>query len=207
VGFHFLPRDEEYFVLFADAARNISDAANGLQNLVVDFTNIDEKADRIRMIEERGDEITFQIISRLGKSFITPIEREDIMAIARGLDNIVDFIDATASRLTSYAVVETTEGSRKFAALIVRASGDLEQMMALLHKKDIDAIRRPKMAVNQVESDGDKLLRRLVADLFTSGHDPLTVIKWKEIYETLEEVTDRFESLANLIEAIIVKNT
>lgn len=205
--FSFLPKDEQYFVLFEDAARNINQAALLLQDLVTNFTEVDEKSARIRAAEERGDEITFQIISRLSKSFITPIEREDIFAIARQLDDIVDFIDASSGRLTSYAIGQPTEASRQFADLIVRASIDLQKMMALLHKQDVDQVRRPKMAINKVESEGDKLLRSVVAELFSGGYDPLTVIKWKEIYETLEEVTDRFEGLANLIEGIIVKNT
>ncbi len=207
MAFHFLPRDEQYFVLFEEASRNISEAAVALQNLVYHFEQVDEKADRIRAMEQKGDEITFQIISRLGKTFVTPIEREDIFDISRDLDDIVDFIDASAARLATYAIDQTTSGARQFVDLIVRAAQELEKMMALLHRKDVDQIRAPKMAINRVESEGDKLLRKEVAALFAGGHEPLTVIKWKEIYETLEEVTDRFEGLANLIEGIIVKNT
>lgn len=207
MAFNFLPKDEQYFILFEEAARNITQGSLLLQDLVRDFRQIDEKADRIKAIEEKGDEITFQIISRLGKSFITPIEREDIFAIARQLDNIIDFIEAAAARLVGYAIGEPTEASRQFAELIVASAKDLERMMALLHKKDVEHIRSPKIAINKYESEGDKLLRRVVADLFTGGYDPLTVIKWKEIYEVLEEVTDRFEGLANLVEGIIVKNT
>jgi uncharacterized protein Yka (UPF0111/DUF47 family) len=207
VAFNFLPRDEQYFVLFEEAARNITEGAVVLQSLVVDFTEVEQKVDRIRAIEERGDEITFRIISRLGKSFITPIEREDIFAIARGLDDIIDFIDASAARLGTYAIDQPTEAARQFAELILRGAKDLEKLLALLHRKDLDQIRLPKMAINKAESEADKLLRSSVAGLFTSGQDALTVIKWKEIYETLEEVTDRLESLANLVEGIIVKNT
>lgn len=207
MAFNFLPRDEQYFVLFEEAARNITESALVLQDLVDHFTEVEEKAARIRAFEERGDEITFQIISRLGKSFITPIEREDIFAITRELDDIVDLIDASAARLATYAIDQPTDASREFARLIVLGSQELEKVLALLHKKDVDQIRLPKMAVNKVEAEADRLLRRVVAGLFTSGQDPLTVIKWKEIYETLEEVTDRQEGLANLIEGIIVKNT
>ena len=207
MAFNFLPRDEQYFVLFEAAARNITQGALILQDMVHNFTDVEAKADRIRAVEEAGDEITFQIISRLGKSFITPIEREDIFAIARHLDDIVDFIDASGARLATYAVEQPTPAAIELADLIVVAAHDLERLLALLHKKDVDQIRQPKMAINRVESQADKLLRRVTAELFTSGTDALTVIKWKEIYQTLEEVTDRFESLANLVEGIIVKNT
>jgi len=207
VAFNFLPRDEQYFVLFEEAARNITESAIMLEDLVQHFTDIEAKAARIRALEERGDEITFQIISRLGKSFITPIEREDIFSIARELDDIVDLIDACSARLATYAIDTPTEAAKEFASMIVRGSQELEKVLALLHRKDISQIRLPKMAVNKVESEADHLLRRVVAGLFTGGQDALTVIKWKEIYETLEEVTDRQEGLANLIEGIIVKNT
>ncbi|MFZ5822777.1 MAG: DUF47 domain-containing protein [Bacillota bacterium] len=207
MAFNFLPRDEQYFVLFEQAARNITESALVLKDLVENFTDVEEKAARIRAFEERGDEITFQIISRLGKSFITPIEREDIFSIARELDDIVDLIDASASRLATYAIDKPTDAAREFVDLIVQGSQELEKVLSLLHRKNVGQIRLPKMAVNKVEAEADRLLRRVVAALFTSGQDPLTVIKWKEIYETLEEVTDRQEGLANLIEGIIVKNT
>jgi predicted phosphate transport protein (TIGR00153 family) len=207
MAFNFLPRDEQYFVLFEEAARNITQGALLLQDLVERFDDVEAKAARIRVVEEAGDEITFRIISRLGRSFITPIEREDIFAIARHLDDVVDFIEASAVRLATYAIDQPTEPTREFAALILRAARELEKLLALLHRKDLEQIRQPKIAINQVESEADRLLRRVVAGLFTSGADPLTVMKWKEIYETLEEVTDRLESLANLIEGIIVKNT
>lgn len=207
MAFNILPRDQQYFVLFEEAARNITEGALCLQDLVHHFSDVEAKADRIRAIEQAGDDLTFQVISRLGKSFVTPIEREDIFAIARCLDDVVDYIDAAAARLSTYAIAEPTPAAREFTDLIVGQCRDLERLMATLHRKDIDQIREPKMAINRLESDADMLLRRSIAKLFTSGHDPLTVIKWKEIYETLEEVTDRLEGLANLIEGIIVKNT
>jgi uncharacterized protein Yka (UPF0111/DUF47 family) len=207
VAFNFLPRDEQYFVLFESAARNITAGAEILQDMILHFTDVEAKADRVRAVEQAGDEITFQIISRLGKSFITPIEREDIFAIARRLDDIVDFMDGSAARLASYAIEKPTPAAAEFARLILQSARDLEVFMSQLHRKDVDQIRQPKMAINRYEAEADRLLRRTVAELFTGGADALTVMKWKEIYETLEEVTDRFESLVNVIEGIIVKNT
>ncbi|HWI64122.1 MAG TPA: DUF47 family protein [Symbiobacteriaceae bacterium] len=207
MAFNILPRDEQYFVLFETAARNITEGALCLQDLAHHYTDVEAKADRIRAIEQAGDEMTFQVISRLGRSFVTPLGREDIFAIARALDDVVDYIDSAAARLSTYAVDEPTPAAREFTNMIVQQCQDLERLMALLHRKDIDQIREPKMAINRVESEADMLLRRNVALLFTSGADALTVIKWKEIYETLEEVTDRLERLANLVEGIIVKNT
>ncbi|HWI52081.1 MAG TPA: DUF47 family protein [Symbiobacteriaceae bacterium] len=207
MAFNFLPRDEQYFVLFEAAARNITEGALILQEMTANFTDLEAKADRIRAVEQAGDELTYQVISRLGKSFVTPLEREDIFTVARSLDNVLDSIDTAAARLSTYAISQPTPEACEFADLIVRGAQDLERLMSLFHTKDVDQIRDPKRAINRVESEADKLHRLVVADLFTSGRDVLTVIKWKEIYETLEEVTDRLESLANLVEGVIVKNT
>lgn len=205
--FGHMPREELFFTYFEEAARNATACALLLQEIVEDFRDVEAKADRMRALEARGDEITVCIVQRLGKSFVTPIDREDILAIARGLDDIVDLIDASAARLVAYRIEEPTDEARQFVRLIVQAAKDLERMFSLLHLRDVDRIRLPKMAVNRAESEGDVLLRRVVAGLFASGQDALTVMKWKEIYETLEEVTDRQEDLANLIEGVIVKNT
>ena len=207
MSFSILPRDEQYFMLFQDAAQNMTESARALEDLVRNFTAVEEKADRIRALEARGDEVTFQLISRLRRAFVTPFEREDIIAIARAMDDVVDMIEASAARLASYAVERPTEGALAFADMIVAASLEIEKIMDRLHRRRVDEIRLPKMAVNRVEAEADGLLRRMVAGLFTGGQDPLTVIKWKEIYETLEAVTDRQERLANLVEGIILKNS
>jgi len=207
LSFSILPRDEQYFMLFQDAAQNMTESARALEDLVRNFTAVEEKADRIRALEARGDEVTFQLISRLRRAFVTPFEREDIIAIARAMDDVVDMIEASAARLASYAVERPTEGALAFADMIVAASLEIEKIMDRLHRRRVDEIRLPKMAVNRVEAEADGLLRRMVAGLFTGGQDPLTVIKWKEIYETLEAVTDRQERLANLVEGIILKNS
>lgn len=207
VAFNFLPKDEHYFVLFEEAAQNVTEGARTLLDLVTTPGEFEARANRLRAIEEAGDEITFRVISRLGKSFITPIEREDILAIARHLDDIIDWIEAVGARVSSYGIEKPTEIAVQFAQLILVAAEETERLLALLHKKNVEQIRLPKRAVNRVEAEADQLLRRSLAHLFTGGYDALTVIKWKEIYETFEEVTDRQEALANLVEGIILKNT
>ncbi|HEY8346962.1 MAG TPA: DUF47 family protein [Symbiobacteriaceae bacterium] len=207
MAFNFLPREEQFFLLFEEAAGNVGEGAEVLHQLLSEFRDPGEAADRLRVIEERGDEITYQIIARLNRAIITPIEREDIFTIARRLDDVVDFLDAAVSRVVAYGVSETTPAARQFAELIRQAAGELKQLFALLHRRDHGQIRQPKAAINAVESEADRLLRQAVAELFAGGYDPLTVIKWKEIYETLEEITDRMEGLANLVEGVILKNT
>jgi uncharacterized protein Yka (UPF0111/DUF47 family) len=207
VAFNFLPRDEHYFVLFEESAQNVTEGAKTLLDLVIDLTDMEAKANRLRAIEEAGDEITFRVIARLSKSFITPIEREDILAIARHLDDVIDWTEAVGARVASYGIEASTEAAIQFARLILQAAEETERLLALLHKKNVDQIRQPKRAINRVEAEADQLLRRSLVHLFTGGFDALTVIKWKEIYETFEEVTDRQEALANLVEGIILKNT
>jgi uncharacterized protein Yka (UPF0111/DUF47 family) len=207
VAFNFLPKDEHYFVLFEEAAQNVTEGARTLLDLVTTPDAMEEKANRLRAIEEAGDEITFRVIARLGKSFITPIEREDILSIARHLDSVLDWMEAVAARLFVYGIEAPTETAVQFARLILTAAEETERILALLHKRNVEQIRLPKRAVNRVEAEADQLLRRSLAHLMTGGYDALTVIKWKEIYETFEEVTDRQEALANLVEGIILKNT
>lgn len=205
--FHFLPRQDPFFLLFEEAAANIRQGAEYLQDLVEDFTDVDAKVERIRAVEERGDEIGHRVMDRLNKSFITPIDRQDILAITHSLDDAIDFIDAAASRLALYAVEQPTDASRQFARLILHSAEALVRLTAMLHRKDFAAMREPAALINHAENEGDRLLRSVVAGLFRSGSDPLTVMKWKEIYETLEEATDRFEQIAHLLQGVVVKNT
>lgn len=207
MAFNFLPREEQFFHLFEEAAGNITAGAESLHHLLSNFREASAAADRLRAIEARGDEITSQIIDRLNRAIITPIEREDIVAIAHQMDDILDFIDASASRIVFYAIDAPTPASQQFAELILQGARESERLLSLMHHRDMEQIRIPKAAVSAVESEADHLLRQVVAELFNCGADPLTVIKWKEIYETMEEVTDRMEGLANLVEGIILKNT
>lgn len=204
--FQFLPRQDPFFLLFEEQAANIREGAALLLDLVEDFTNVEAKVERIHTVEERGDDLSHKVIHRLNKTFITPIDRQDILNITRGLDSAIDFVDAAASRLALYNIEATTDASRQFARLILHAAEALVRLTGLLHRKDFAAMREPAAQINHAENEGDKLLRAVVAGLFRGGTDPLTVMKWKEIYETMEEATDRLEELAHLLNGVIVKN-
>lgn len=207
MAFSLIPKDEKFFALFEQSADNVRKGANLLAGMLDNFTDVAAKAAAVKAVEEAGDEYTYQIILKLNKTFITPIDREDILAIARGLDDIIDFIDASAARLASYNVVKVTPEAREFGRLLVRAGEHLVEIMRRMQHRNFDSIHEPTVAINRVENEGDQVLRRAIAGLFAGGHDPLDVIKWKEIYETLEEATDKFEELANLVEGVVVKNT
>lgn len=204
--FSFLPRRDPFFQLFERQAVTIRAAAVLLLELVEDFRAVEAKAGQIHAVEEQGDELAHQVVDRLNRSFITPIDRQDILNITRGLDNALDFIDAVASRLALYNIDAPTDASRQFARLIVQAAEALVRLAGLLHRRDLAALREPVAQINHAENEGDKLLRAVVAGLFRGGNDPLTVMKWKEIYETMEEVTDRLEELAHLLQGVVVKN-
>lgn len=205
--FQFLPRQDAFFQLFEQLAQVTRQAAEELVELLDHFDQVEERAARLHALEERSDELTHEIINRLHRTFITPIDRQDILAIARGLDLAVDFIDGAGSRLALYNVEAPTDAARQFARLILQGADALVRLTAMLHRKDFEAMREPAVQINHAESEGDRLLRAVVAGLFRSKQDPLTVMKWKEIYETLEEATDRLEAMAHLLQGVVVKNT
>lgn len=204
--FRSLPRQDPFFRSFEELANLVQRSAGLLQDLLDNFNDVDVQAEAIRAVEEEADAISHQITARLYDSFITPIDREDIFAITRGLDGAIDMIDAAASRLAMYNVEAPTPESKRFAALIADAAAALVDCIGLLHRKDFAELKEPMQRINRAENEADRLLRQVMAALFRSGDDPLAVMKWKEIYESLEEATDRVETLAHRLQSVVVKN-
>lgn len=203
----FLPKQEQFFELFVGAAKNIDAAARLLVEMIDRFDRAETYARDMKALEEKGDDLTHEILVKLHRTFITPIDREDIVAIARGLDDVLDYIEGAADRLVTYAVAEPTPACRQFAAIIAKAGERLVSLMALLRKESFEQLSADTLEINRLENDADRLLRQTVKELFAKGQNPLEVIKWKEIYETLETATDRFEQVCHLVEGIVVKNS
>lgn len=202
--FRLIPREEKFFDLFEKQAVNIVSAARVLEELVHDYPNAEGKAARIKDLEHAGDTLTHELVKRLNTTFITPIDREDIYALASRLDDVLDLIDAVADRLLVYRIMKPTDGCVDMAKVIVKTAEATDRAVRCLrtlspyyHKHCIE--------VNRLENEADRLLRDLLAALFDSM-DPIEVIKWKELYETMESVTDRCEDVVNVIEAIALKN-
>jgi len=203
MAFRLIPREEKFFDLFEQQGTNIVAAARVLEELVHDYPNAKAKAEQIKDLEHAGDTLTHELVKKLNTTFITPMDREDIYALACRLDDVLDLIDAVADRLLLYKIVKPTEGCVEFAKVVVktaeatdRAVGCLRTLSPYYHKHAVE--------VNRLENEADRLLRDLLAALF-EGVDPIEVIKWKELYETMESVTDRCEDVVNVIEGIMLK--
>jgi len=202
--FNLIPKNVRFFDEFEEQSANIKRAAGLLHDLTHDFADARAKAYAIKTVEHEGDLITHQIVKQLNTTFITPLDREDIYALATRLDDVLDYIEAVAERLVVYRVKAPTSACRALADVIVRITSATDRAVKCLRTLDPD-YHVHIMEVNRLENEADALLRDSLVALFEENADPIDVIKWKEIYETLETVTDRCEDVANVIEGIILK--
>ena len=198
------PREREFFDLFEEAAGNIERAAGLLEQMLRDFPEEAALAREILICEQEGDRITHDIIQRLNQTFVTPIDREDIYALASGLDDIVDFTEEVADYLGLYKIEAPMEQSLQLAQVLHQATRQISEVMPRLRSfKDVSHYT---VEINRLENDGDRITRDAVASLFDNGIDPMVVIRWKDIFERLESAIDATEQVANIIEGIVIKN-
>jgi predicted phosphate transport protein (TIGR00153 family) len=162
---------------------------------------------RIHDVEHEGDELVHRLMERLNKSFITPLDREDIYELTSRLDDVLDYVDAVAKRLVTFKVSVPTHHAIELGRIIVRGAEETAAGIALLRDlSQADAIIRQCAKINQLENDADQVMRDALNELFNGGtKDPMEVIKWKDLYEHLEVATDKCEDVANIIEAVLVK--
>lgn len=200
-----IPRDEKFFALFEEASQNIADAAKTLQAMLDGMADVVGDAARMKAHEERGDVITHEIFSRLHRTFVTPIDREDIHALATKLDDIVDMMEAASARLVLYHIPAVTPPARQFGGIIASQSEELKRAMECLTRKKHERISSHVIEIHRLENEGDRVLREALSGLFEGQPEPLALIKWKEIYETLETVTDRCEEAAVIVESVVLK--
>jgi len=207
---YFVPKDKKiFFPLFEQAANNVVAMSVVLVEAVNsnDFANREEKFKQIDKLENKGDELTHQIYLELGKNFITPFDREDIHSLATAIDDVADFIQGAANRMSLYRIDDFNEHIRKLSELILQASQDLEKAVRELKDlRNVRAIADSCIRINSVENQADYVFDRAVADLFLYETDAIRLIKYKEIYAALETATDRCEDAANVMESILVKN-
>ena len=202
--FNFLPKEVRFYDYFEQQSQNILKAAALLNDLVRDFSDARAKTHLIKEVEHAGDLITHEIVRKLNTTFITPIDREDIHALATRLDDVLDYIEAAAERLVVYRIKEPTSACRAMAEVIVKTAEAMDRAIKCLRNMD-PGFHEHAVEVNRLENTADNLLRESLAALFDEQGDPIEVIKWKEIYETMEIVTDRCEDVANVIEGLILK--
>jgi uncharacterized protein len=200
-------KEEVFFDMFVDTAELACSAAKKLNDLIMNFTDVDKKIDAIQEIEHACDISVHDIVQQVNKSFITPIDREDINEIAKVLDNITDAIEDTAHRFRMFDIKAITEDAKKLSSLIVVCTDELKAVMLELKDMKTSKILCPKIIeVNRIENEGDILYRSAMSTLFTSGMEPLEIIKWKEIYEFLENSLDACEDVANIVEGVVMKH-
>ncbi len=199
-----LPREETFFDMLHESAQNILRAARMLQEFLDDYTDVERKAEAIKSVEDQGDEITHAIIDRLNRTFITPFDREDIFGLAKALDDVLDWIEASSARMAVYKIPHATSEARELAHIVV---SECEAMVeAIANLRNLDRMAGPLREINRLENLADHVQRDAIAKLFSSSGDPIDVIKWKEIYETLEEATDQGEHVAHVLEGIHAKH-
>jgi uncharacterized protein len=201
----FAQRDRLYFELFEEAGQNILRASQLLDRLLSNYPDNKELAEDIRACEHEGDRITHDIIDRLNHTFVTPIDREDILALASALDDIVDYTEEVADYLGLYKIEAPMDQAIRLARVLMQASKLIAEAMPRL--RGFRDISHYTVEINRLENEGDRITREAVASLFDGGIDPMVVIRWKDLFERLEAAVDATEHVANILEGIVIKNS
>ncbi len=199
-----LPREEIFFDLFNQAADNVLEAARTLEALLDDYRDVEARATAIKALEDRGDELTHTIIDRLNRTFVVPLDREDIFALAKQLDDVLDWIEASSARMATYHIQRSTPEARELGHIIVSACQAIVE--AIRNLRRLERVTATLREINRLENLADHVQREAIAKLFASGGDPIEIIKWKELYETLEEATDQAEHVAHVLEGMQAKH-
>ena len=200
----FAPKEREFFDLFEAAGNNCVRAAELLERMLQQWPDHGELARDVIVCEQEGDRITHDIIQRLNQTFVTPFDREDIIDLASAMDNIVDFIEEIADFLGLFRIEAPTDQAQRMARVLHEATRQVNGAMPALRR--LADIRTFMVEVNRLENDGDRVLREALASLFERGIDPMMVIRWKDIFERLEDAIDACETTANILEGIVIKN-
>lgn len=201
----FAPRDREFFDLFEEAARNILNAADLLDRMLRNYPDTKELARDILLCEQEGDRITHDLINRLNQTFVTPIDREDILELASALDDIVDLTEEVADYLGLYKVEAPMEQAQRLAHILMQAARQISEAMPRM--RDFKDISHYTVEIHRLENEGDRVVREAIASLFDTGIDPMVVIRWKDLFERLEEAIDATEKVANTLQGIVIKNS
>jgi len=206
--FNVLPKEAAFFDLFEKAAGNAHQGTQALLEMLERFDDLRGRVGRIKDIEHAGDEITHEAIERLNRTFITPIEREDIHDLVCRIDDILDLIDTAADRIVLFKIEKPIPPAVELAKCLVRSTALIAEVMPMLRNmKDADTVRQKVREVHLQENEADRIERMALAALFEEAPDARFIIKWKNIIEELETATDRCEDAANVIEGIVLKNS
>jgi uncharacterized protein len=202
--FRFIPREETFFVDFIAMADQLRVGARLLEEMLATDPPHADKAHEIKEVEHKCDFLTHEIIQRLNKTFVTPIDREDIHSLARTLDDVMDAIDNAAALIPLYKIDRVRPGARELAKIISTSADAVRRALEALEKRS--GVLDHAVEINRLENEADRVHQRAVGQLFDEERDPVVILKWKEILDLLEDATDRCEDVANLIENVVVKH-
>lgn len=199
------PREDRFYKLFEDAAANVRRSAELLLAMLNDYTDVPAKAKAIKQVEHAGDELTHEIYDQLNRIFVTPLDREDIAAIASALDDVLDLIEAAADDFVLYRIETPTRRAIDLAQVILDSTVQVQEAVALLrHRRDRDPLRERLTEINRLENDGDEIYRIAIQDIFAQP-DPVLMIKWKQVYDHLERAIDNCEDVADVLYGVLLK--
>jgi hypothetical protein len=199
-----IPRETKFFDLFSEMANNVTDGARQLHSLFLHYDNVLSAVQGIKGTEHKGDDIAHAVFVKLNSSFITPFDREDIHLLASSMDDVLDFINAAADRLTTYKITQPPAAAAQLSAVILRQAEELAKAVALIEKGD--ALLGHCVEVNRLENEADGIARAAIGLLFETERDPIQLIKHKELIEVLEQATDKAEDVANVLETVVLKS-
>ena len=206
MAFRLLPREDEYFAFFSQMTEKIQEASNSLVVMMQDKPeSFEAHVKHIKDVEHECDELTHRVTTKLNKSFITPFDREDIFALVVALDDVCDYIDAGARAILMYDIREISDHAKHLAKVIQSLAMEINSAVSMLAKPD--GINQHIVEIHRLENEADDVYFRAIGELFQNQTDTLMVIRWKELYEILENATDHCERVANIIESIFLKHT
>ena len=192
------PKKRDFYKMLSDQAQKVEEGMNALFQFMEDPSEANGK--RVEQIENEADELRRVLIVELNQTFVTPIDREDIHSLAVALDDVMDLIEAAAARMALYKIAQPTEEARRLTQVVLSAAQEIVKAVSNLDR--MDDVTAHCTEINRLESVADDICRQAIASLFEKGDDPVHVIKWKDIYETLETTTDRCEDVANIVESV-----
>jgi predicted phosphate transport protein (TIGR00153 family) len=199
-----MPKKSIFFTLFSQHAQNALEASQALERLVTDFTSLEDKVRDIHAIEHYGDKLTHQIIQELNGTFVTPLDREDIVGLASKLDDVTDVCYDVAEMVSLYKVTSIRPAAVRQARTLVQGTAEVVALLQNLEK--LKGLEPHWIKIHTLENEGDTVFREAVADLFARSTDPVEIIKWKDIHGLIEVAIDRCEDVANIVEMIVVKH-
>jgi predicted phosphate transport protein (TIGR00153 family) len=200
----FAPADREFFELFEEAGSNTVRAADLLDQLLRNWPDNKELGRELLICEQEGDRITHDLIRKLNNTFVTPIDREDILVLASGIDDIVDFTEEVADYLALYKIEAPMEQAQRLSHVLLQCTRQIAEAIPRL--RGFRDINHYVVEINRLENDGDRITREAIASLFDGGIDPMVVIRWKDIFERLEAAIDACERIAHILESVVIKN-